>query len=112
MAVLIVHGGQDATDLTAANNYETNLTNLINGIRTYLPNVRIILLNYPNTSDASEIYRATVMQARVNVSNNLTNISLIDASTYETGAGSHFTPNGYIQGGVDIYNVLVANNLI
>ena len=109
-AFIWIQGEKDAKNLTKANNYEANLTNLINGIRTHLNNptlkVCVVLLN-SNIPVGVHVYKATVRAAQVSVAATLSNVVTVDPDAYELQPDLvHYTAQGYEDLGEAIFNIL------
>lgn len=115
--MLIVHGEYDARNSTHASNYETNLTNLINGVRTVVAGLPVIIVRLNTEFITAPVnpgtFGATVQTAQDNVAVALSDVYVFDPDgavmhtdkTHYTVAGEHTIADG-------VYNLAVTNGLI
>lgn len=92
VAFIWIQGETDAGGPTLASAYETNLTNLFNGIRGYFPGLPI-LFNRLHTSYAGSD-TATVRTAQANVDTAVAGTTMINVDDL-TIVGAHFDANSY-----------------
>ncbi len=88
-AVVWIQGEADAADATAAANYETNLTALINHVRTSIPGIPWVILRLNNTTTLT--HKATVRAAEAAVAAALPNVYLVDSDDVPTTL--HYGPD-------------------
>lgn len=104
-----MQGESDASDLTMANAYQTNLIAFINDIRQAFnkPNLPFVIAMIDATP--SWPYNAIVRQAQENVSNSMSNVFRFDTQNYPTD-GSHYYAEGYMQLGSDFAQMMPVDN--
>jgi hypothetical protein len=112
-------GENDAIILASANNYQTNLQNLIDNFLIHAQNKfnaagftytrpKIIIVRINGALDPSEVYRTTVRTAEVNFCGILGNTAnWINTDGYSLKNDNvHYDASGQIQLGIDKYNLL------
>lgn len=100
-----MQGEQDATVEADANAYETNLTDFINGWRSFIGfNIPFTIMRIYGPPDSSQAYYLTIQSAVANVKANLTGINIISTDSYTKSDVAHYNVSGYLQGGTDLYN--------
>lgn len=111
-------GEKDGRVLADANNYETNLTALINLIRTVYGETVPVLLTLFNPDIANAAvnpvtYWETINTAKTNVAGALTAVKTVDMSNTEMESDHiHKTPAGYLTASENIVSVAVTNGYI
>jgi hypothetical protein len=114
-----MQGEEDATNLTWANDYQTNLTALFVDLRNHWANLvstyslktpenfKVIIGRINGASDPSEVYRTTVRTAQANYCNTAANWAvLIDTDSYPLKDAVHYSATGQISFGLDIFKAL------
>lgn len=109
-AVLWLQGETDANNNTQANNYQTNLTTLINTMRTYFPGCPW-LFNRLSSQASSVPFRSTIRTAQTNVAEGLTKCHMIDCDDQPI-TGQHFTGTGYYGLGNRFADALSTNSYL
>lgn len=98
-AIVWLQGENDADTQTEAENYETELTKLINKFRANIngaTDIKVIIVRLHDFNYPSLQYKAQVQQAQDNIYENMSNIELvIPPSTILVGSDDvHYTPEG------------------
>lgn len=115
--MLIVHGEYDARNSTHASNYETNLTNLINGVRAVVAGLPVIIVRLNTEFITAPVnpgtFGATVQAAQDAVAIALTDVYVFnpDGATMQTDK-THYTVAGEHTIADGVYNLAVTNGLI
>lgn len=114
-ACLWAQGENDAMNLTASNNYQTNLTNLIAFIRNFwgIGNLPFVIYQINKGTDNTQTYWTTIKSAQEYVAANTSNVYLItNTANYTFSDPAHFDKASLVTGGDDAWNILNSNNLI
>lgn len=88
-------GEQDATDLSSANAYESNLTNFINSMTPQTASSPTWLL-MRIADDGDGAYKDTVRAAQASVASAMSNVTLIDTDGYAMADAVHLSAAGHI----------------
>jgi len=131
LCVIWVQGENDATDLTCANNYQSNLEGIIDSTRNYmgLPTLPFLIGLNNGDGDGLQVYRTTVRAAQQavakveyssyssgftpsNTSFTRDNTYLINTLNYTLFDGVHYSAASTIQLGHDIFKALNGQNII
>lgn len=111
-------GEKDGRILADANNYEANLTALINNLRTAMGETIPFILPLFNSDIAGAAvnpvtYWATIQTAKTNVAAALTAVKTVAMEDAEMNPDFiHYTPDGYVTRANNIMTVAVANGYI
>ena len=116
-AFIWMQGEEDATTLSWANNYATNLAAWISTVRSTWASVvssrslgvstdfKVVIGRINGASDTSEVYRSTIRSAQAAYCADITNNALlIDTDSYPLRDSVHYSATGQIQFGIDIFN--------
>lgn len=99
-------GENDAADTTMASAYETNLTNLIAGMRSTWSIGASSPISIVKIKGSGLTFASTVQTAQGNVDTADATVSLLDTSAYAQNSDAiHFKKPGLIAGGQTIYGV-------